>query len=235
MRVKVLFFGALSDLAGTRSETVELRENARVEDLFALYEGRIPPLRQWRGAMAMAVNQEYAGPDAVLHEGDEIALLPPVSGGSVRTSLTHTAIGTADIVAQVKHPEDGAVVVFEGVVRDNTRGRRTLFLDYHAYEEMARKQLETLAEQALQRFAIRDVRVEHRLGKIEIGDTSVLIVVASAHRGAAFDACRWLIDTLKRTVPIWKREHFEDGAVWADGEPFTEEIAGREVIDAAAP
>lgn len=235
MRVNVLFFGALSDLAGTRSETVELRENARVEDLFALYEGRIPPLRQWRGAMAMAVNQEYAGPDAVLHDGDEIALLPPVSGGSLRTSLTRTTIATVDVVASIKHPEDGAVVVFEGVVRDNTHGRRTLFLDYHAYEEMARKQLESLADQALQGFAIRDVRVEHRLGKIEIGETSVLIVVASAHRGAAFDACRWMIDTLKRTVPIWKREHFEDGAVWADGEPFPDAIVGREVIDAAAP
>jgi molybdopterin synthase catalytic subunit len=117
-------------------------------------------------------------------------------------------------------------VVFEGVVRNHSRGRKTLFLEYEAYEEMARKQMEALAEQALGQFQIRDVAIIHRLGRLEIGETSVLIVVASAHRAAAFDACRWLIDTLKRTVPIWKKEHFDDGAVWADGEPFPEQVTG---------
>ena len=120
----------------------------------------------------------------------------------------------------IKRPEDGAAVVFEGIVRNHTRGRRTLYLDYEAYEEMALKQMEELAARALAEYKIRDVAMVHRLGRLEIGETSVLIVVASAHRAAAFDACRWLIDTLKRTVPIWKKEHFEDGAVWADGEPF---------------
>jgi molybdopterin synthase catalytic subunit len=109
-------------------------------------------------------------------------------------------------------------------VRNQTRSRRTLYLDYEAYEEMARQQMESLAEQALRQFQIRDVSLVHRLGRLEIGEASVLIVVASAHRAAAFDACRWLIDTLKRTVPIWKKEHFEDGAVWADGEPFPAEV-----------
>ena len=126
----------------------------------------------------------------------------------------------------IKYPEDGAIVVFEGIVRDNTRGRRTRYLDYEAYEEMAVKQMEELAASALTDFKIRDVAIVHRVGRLEIGETSVLIVVASAHRGAAFDACRWLIDTLKRTVPIWKKEHFEDGAVWADGEPFPDDIPG---------
>jgi molybdopterin synthase catalytic subunit len=110
-------------------------------------------------------------------------------------------------------------------VRNQTRGRRTLFLNYEAYEEMALKQIEELARRALAEFKVRDVAIVHRLGRLEIGETSVLIAVASAHRAAAFDACRWLIDTLKRTVPIWKKEHFEDGAVWADGEPFPDEIA----------
>jgi molybdopterin synthase catalytic subunit len=110
------------------------------------------------------------------------------------------------------------------VVRNQTRGRKTLFLDYEAYEKMALEQMESLAHQALKQFQVRDVAIVHRLGRLEIGETSVLIVVASAHRAAAFDACRWLIDTLKRTVPIWKKEHFEDGAVWADGEPFPAEI-----------
>src|SRR5262249_39731646 len=118
----------------------------------------------------------------------------------------------------------GAVVAFEGIVRDNTRGRRTLFLDYEAYEEMALKQMEALAEQAKAQFSVREVALVHRIGRLEIGETSVAIVVASAHRGAAFEACRWVIDTLKRAVPIWKKEHFEDGAVWADGEPFPKEV-----------
>ena len=115
-------------------------------------------------------------------------------------------------------------MVFEGVVRNQTRGRRTLYLDYEAYEEMALDEMEGLAERAVKQFAVRDVALVHRLGRLEIGETSVLIVVASTHRAAAFEACRWLIDTLKRTVPIWKKEYFDDGAVWADGEAFPEEI-----------
>ena len=127
-------------------------------------------------------------------------------------------------MASLKRGEDGAALIFEGVVRNQTRGRKTLYLDYEAYEEMALQQMELLAGQALQQFQIRDVAIVHRLGRLEIGETSVLIAVASAHRAAAFDACRWLIDTLKRTVPIWKKEHFEDGAVWADGDPFPPDI-----------
>jgi molybdopterin synthase catalytic subunit len=130
-------------------------------------------------------------------------------------------------VEAIKQGSDGAVAVFEGIVRDNSRGRRTLYLDYEAYQPMAQNQLDALVSEALGKFAIRDVRIVHRIGRMEIGETSVLIVVASAHRGAAFDACRWLIDTLKKTVPIWKKEHFEDGAVWADGEPFPDEVVGR--------
>jgi molybdopterin synthase catalytic subunit len=171
------------------------------------------------------VNQEYAGPEAKLHSGDEVALLPPVSGGLTRVAIMREKIDTAAELEKIKQPEDGAAVVFEGVVRNHSRGRRTLFLEYEAYEEMARKQMELLAEQALAQFQIRDVALVHRLGRLEIGETSVLIVVASAHRAAAFEACRWLIDALKRTIPIWKKEHFEDGAVWADGEPFPEQVA----------
>jgi molybdopterin synthase catalytic subunit len=129
------------------------------------------------------------------------------------------------VIEDIRRPQDGAVAVFEGIVRNHSRNRRTLYLDYEAYEPMAAKKLEELAEQALAQFAVREVAVVHRLGRLQIGETSVLIAVASAHRAAAFDACRWLIDNLKKTVPIWKKEHFEDGAVWADGEPFPEEIA----------
>jgi molybdopterin synthase catalytic subunit len=134
-------------------------------------------------------------------------------------------IRTEAVVTGVKAGADGAVCVFDGIVRDNTRGRPTLYLDYESYREMALEQMRGLAEEAVTRFGVRDVAMVHRLGRLMVGETSVLIAVASAHRGAAFDACRWLIDTLKKTVPIWKKETFADGAVWADGEPFPEEIA----------
>jgi molybdopterin synthase catalytic subunit len=148
----------------------------------------------------------------------------------MRVELGTAVIPSAQVLDEMKAASDGAVCVFDGIVRDNTRGRQTLFLDYEAYEEMALDQMRNLAAEALKKFSIRDVALLHRLGRLDIGETSVLIVVASAHRGAAFDACRWLIDTLKKTVPIWKKEHFVDGTVWADGEPFPDElIAAKEL------
>src|SRR5580700_12289768 len=236
MQVRVLFFGMLKDLAGRGSDLLNLPERATLGDVFTHYEEITPKLGELAASIAISINQEFAGPDAKLKEGDEIAFLPPVSGGLTDpesdmstqrrhfSSIAREKIDTQDVLAELKQPADGAAIVFEGVVRDNTRGSRTLYLDYEAYEEMAVKQMDSLAEQALQQFPIRDVAMVHRLGRLEIGEASVLIVVASAHRAAAFDACRWLIDTLKRTVPIWKKEYFEDGAVWADGEPFPDGI-----------
>ena len=141
-----------------------------------------------------------------------------------RCALVREPIQNQVEVDKIKHPEDGATIAFEGIVRNNTRGRQTQFLDYEAYEEMALKQMEDLAGEAIEQFKVRDVRMVHRLGRLEIGETSVLIVVSSAHRGPAYEASRWLIDTLKRKVPIWKKEYFVDGAVWADGEAFPEDI-----------
>jgi len=224
MRVRVLFFGALKDLTGMSGEMLELPDGAVVRDLLAHYALPSPGFKEALDSIAVAVNREYCGPETVLKSDDEIALLPPVSGGAARASITRDAIDTQGVLDRIKRGEDGAAVVFEGVVRNQTRGRRTLYLDYEAYEEMALDQMEGLAEQAVKQFQVRDVALVHRLGRLEIGETSVLIVVASAHRAAAFDACRWLIDTLKRSVPIWKKEYFEDGAVWADGEAFPEEI-----------
>ena len=232
MQVRVLFFGVLKDLAGKASDSISLPENATLGDVLSHYEEVIPRLTETASSLAMSVNQEYAGPATRLRPGDEVALLPPVSGGvdadaarrSQHAAIIRERIETVSIIEGIKRPEDGAAVVFEGIVRNHTRGRRTLYLDYEAYEEMALKQMEELAARALAEFKIRDVAIVHRLGRLEIGETSVLIAVASAHRAAAFEACRWLIDTLKRTVPIWKKEHFEDGAVWADGEPFPGEI-----------
>jgi MoaE-MoaD fusion protein len=224
MEVRVLFFGLLKDVCGRAAESVTLRDGATVADLLDYYQQRIPKLKTFLPSVALSVNQEYSSPERKLRPNDEIALLPPVSGGAPRACIIREKINTERVLDATKRPEDGAAVVFEGVVRNNTRGRRTLYLDYESYEEMALKQLENLAEQVIANYKVREVAIVHRLGRLEIGETSVLIVVASAHRPAAFDACRWLIDTLKKTVPIWKKEYFEDGAVWADGEPFPAEI-----------
>jgi len=225
MRVQVLFFGVLKDLIGRPSEDLELADGATVADVLDHYESKIPQIREVLPSVALSVNQHYSGPGAVLGNGDEVALLPPVSGGVVsRAAIVRERINTAAVLEKIKLGDDGAALVFEGTVRNNTRGRKTIYLDYEAYEAMALQQMEELAVQALDQFKIRDVAIIHRLGRLEIGETSVLIVVASAHRGAAYEASRWLIDTLKRKVPIWKKEYFVDGAVWADGEPFPEEI-----------
>ena len=220
MQVRVLFFGVLKDLAGRSSDLLTLPDLATANDVLEHYQQQILPMKSMLPSIAISINQEYSGSNAILKSGDEVALLPPVSGGAPRCEITRKTIDTAAVLAKLKKPEDGAALVFEGIVRNHSRGRRTMFLEYEAYEEMALKELESLASQALLQFKVREIAIIHRLGRIEIGETSVLIVVASAHRAAAFEACRWLIDTLKRTVPIWKKEYFEDGAVWADGEPF---------------
>ena len=232
MRVRVLFFGMLKDRMGKSSDLLELPDGASIRDLLAHYETEVPRLKESLPALAVAVNQVYASPEAKLKAGDEVALLPPVSGGSANqtvqparyASIVRNPIDSQPVLNSIKRGEDGAALVFEGVVRNQSRGRKTRYLEYEAYEEMALQQMESLAAQALTQFQIRDVAIVHRLGHLEIGETSVLIAVASAHRAAGFDACRWLIDSLKRTVPIWKKEYFEDGAVWGDGEPFPTEI-----------
>ncbi len=236
MRVRVVYFGVLREMAGREQEAVELSEPSRLAELYSQLQQRIPGLSKFGGSIALSINYEYASLDAPLHEGDEVALLPPVSGGVDSTNhepedaqaharIVREPINYELIATDIKSPEDGAVIVFDGIVRNHSRGRRTLYLEYSAYEPMAVTELEKLAQTALANYPVRDVRIVHRLGRLEIGESSVLIAVASAHRAAAFDAARWIIDTLKKTVPIWKKEYFEDGAVWADGEPFPPEIS----------
>jgi molybdopterin synthase catalytic subunit len=228
--VRLVSFGPLKSAFAAAGDVRELPAG---EDVAALLdrlreEGTIPEAAL--KSVAVAVNHEYATTSQTLHDGDEVAILPPVSGGSEPQSpfiaLVRDPIDPNAILQAIKSGADGAVCIFDGIVRDNTRGRQTLYLDYEAYEEMALRQLHLLRSEAIEHHGVRDVAIVHRLGRLNVGETSVYIAVASAHRGAAFDACRWVIDTLKKTVPIWKKEQFADGAVWADGEPFPPEITG---------
>jgi molybdopterin synthase catalytic subunit len=207
-------------LTGLQEEQAEFPEGSSVDSLWGRYAARFPRLDDLSSVLMMAVNQEIADRTRILQDGDEVAFLPPVSGGSSGDYylLTRSPIPTADLVRQQKAPQDGAVVTFEGVVRNNSAGRRTLYLEYEAYEPMAMRKMEEIGGEVRREFAIDHIGMMHRLGRLEIGETSVVIIVTAAHRRAAFGACQFAIDRLKQIVPIWKKEYFEDGSVWGEGE-----------------
>jgi molybdopterin synthase catalytic subunit len=231
MKVRVLFFGASHDITGFDEDLAEFGNGeASAGELRRRYEARFPPLREMGASLLMAVNQEFRPASWPLKDGDEVAFLPPVSGGHDGASgrkgrrpadffvLTRQPIPAARLADELKAATDGAVVVFEGIVRDHSGDRRTLYLEYEAYEAMALAKMTEIGHEAVSRFKIDRIGVIHRLGRIEIGETSVAIVVTSEHRQAAFEACRYAIDRLKQVVPIWKKEYFEGGFVWAEGE-----------------
>ena len=227
MRVRVLFFGQLKEIVGRGEDYAELYDGARLEDLFTTYGLRYPRLAGFRQSVIASINQSVADWTSPLAMGDEVAFLPPVSGGAGTAAparsegiieIVRMPIQTGEISAKLKSPADGAIVVFEGIVRNHSGGRRTLYLEYEAYEPMALKQMQLIATTMHSQLGAEAVALVHRLGRLEIGETSVLIAATAAHRRQAFEACRYGIDTLKRTVPIWKKEYFEDGAVWAEGE-----------------
>ena len=220
MKIKVLFFGLTRDLTGFSQEQIQLPEGESLEGLWRHYETRFPRLRELGPSLLAAVNEEVAARSCPLRDGDEVAFMPPVSGGTSYDfyRLTREVIQTDKLGRQLKAPEDGAVVTFEGIVRNHSHGRKTLYLEYTAYEPMAIHKMEEIGDEVKRKYAIDRVGMIHRLGRLEIGETSVAIIVTSAHRRAAFEACQYAIDRLKQIVPIWKKEYFEGGAVWAEGE-----------------
>jgi len=223
MKVNVLFFGITRELTGFAQEQVELPEGEALDGLWRRFKTRFPRLGSIEDSLLLAVNQEITKRSTPLHDGDEVAFLPPVSGGAGGDffRITRDAIPAGELAQQLRASEDGAVVVFEGVVRSHSRGRATLHLEYEAYEPMAVRKLEEIGREARQKFAIDRIGMIHRLGRLEIGETSVAIVVTAEHRRAAFAACQYAIDRLKQVVPIWKKEFYADGAVWAEGEGQT--------------
>jgi molybdopterin synthase catalytic subunit len=173
-------------------------------------------------SLLFAVNEEYAKFSDPLSEGDIIAVLPPVSGGEETKGdifeITREPIEIGSLRKRILEGDSGAVVVFDGVARNNTKGRRTLFLEYEGYEPMSLRTMEQIGEEVHERWPINRLGIIHRLGRIEISESSVVIIVTSAHRKIAFEACHYAIDRLKKIVPIWKKEYFEDGAVWVENE-----------------
>jgi len=236
--LKVLFFGQLRDIAGRSEDSLELVGPASLEDVFEQYAGRFPRLRDLRHSTVIACNQQFAEATTIVNEGDEIAFLPPVSGGADQRdrtwtqrwtheiqddagnffALTRQPIDTLPIRSRLLAGTDGAVVDFVGVVRNNTKGRPTRFLDYECYEGMAVKMMAEIGISIAASHPIGRIAMVHRLGRMEIGETSVAIIVTAPHRRPAFEAALEGINRLKKLVPIWKKEHFEDGEVWVDGE-----------------
>lgn len=230
MRVKVLFFGMLKDIAGRSEEQLEMPPDARLSAIFEHYAALFPKLREMSGSIVMAKNQEFSALSAAVAEGDEVAFLPPVSGGSGPYThqisregghfyaLTREPIDCRKVAEQALRGEDGALITFEGTVRNNTKGRATRFLEYECYEAMAVKMMAEIGAEIAGSFEIGRIAMVHRLGRLEIGETSVAIIVTAPHRKAAFAAALEGINRLKRLVPIWKKEHFADGEVWVEGE-----------------
>jgi MoaE-MoaD fusion protein len=232
MQIRVLFFGALKDVVGRAEEHLQLEPGIDIARLFDLYLHRFPGLERHRASVLFSRNREFVDQGQSLEEGDEVAFLPPVSGGApsgegpsqltlqekLLCRLTTQPIDTRALVERARQDEDGAVVIFEGVVRNHSKGRATKFLEYEAYEPMALEKMREIGEELARRFPVDRIAMVHRLGRLEIGEASVVIVVGSEHRKAAFEACREAIDRLKRFVPIWKKEYFADGAVWVEGE-----------------
>jgi molybdopterin synthase catalytic subunit len=219
MKVTVLFFGITHDLAGVAQEQVEIPEGENLKGLQRQCEARFPKLLSVKNSLLLAVNQEIADGSRVLRDGDEVAFMPPVSGGAGEDfyRITRSPIPVAGLAQQLRMAKDGAVVVFEGIVRNNLGGRATLYLEYEAYEPMAIRKMEEIGGEVKAKFAIDAVGMIHRLGRLEIGETSVAIIVTAEHRRAAFEACHYSINRLKQVVPIWKKEYFVDGSIWAEG------------------
>ena len=228
MKAKVRFFARLAELAGTRETEVELGEGLSVAEAFRALCRRFPGLADHAHSLMYAVNAEYVSADHPLRAGDELALIPPVSGGGPEPAeglfeVTPEPLDPQRLTDAVREDESGAVALFLGVVRDNSRGRRVLHLEYDAYPEMATRVMRRIAEEALERWPLTDVAMQHRTGRLEIGEVSLLIAVSSPHRKEAFEACHHLVDRFKESVPIWKKEVWEGGEVWIEGEPVVEE------------
>jgi MoaE-MoaD fusion protein len=205
VRVTVRLFAGLRERAGRGR--LELDDVTSVDAVWERLElGDEPP------GLLYAVNREYVTRGHVLHDGDEVAVIPPVSGGSF--VLSSQPLDVAAVVAEAESDDAGAISTFVGTVRRSSRGREVVRLEYEAFEEMAEPMLRSLADELTERHGLCAVAIHHRVGVVEIGEPSIVIAVSAPHRAAAIEACREAIDTLKQTIPLWKKEIYEDGSEW---------------------
>ena len=220
--VRTRLFARLRELAGTDSENVEVRAGATVADVYNALRKSHPGLDVSSESVRAAVNQEFADWDVVVADGDEVAFIPPVSGGAhavgVLFELTTDPLDPRRLEAAVAHKGAGAICTFIGVVRDTSRGRSVTHLEYEAYGEMATAEMRKIAGEIAEKWPEARVAMAHRTGRLEIGKASVVVSVSCPHRAEAIDACRWGIDRLKESVPIWKKEHATDGTYWIEGD-----------------
>ena len=216
--ITVRFFARLAELTGLRETTIEVGEGLTAGDAYALLAREHPAIAGFASSVTFARNQEYVSPDTPLAAGDELALIPPVSGGGELFEVTSDVLDPNRIVEAVRRDDAGAVTLFYGIVRNENIGRRVLYLEYDAYPEMATKVMREIAAEIRERFAIAEIACQHRTGRLEIGETSLLVAVSSAHRAEAFEACHAYVDELKARVPIWKKEVFEGGEGWIEGD-----------------
>ena len=224
VNIRVLFFGAARDAVEANELELAVEEPATVQSAFQSLKTRFATLERFGRSLLFAVNQEYATQDTQLKENDELAVFPPVSGGSSCDyrcpqdffELTTEVIDVGAVARRVVLPECGATVTLDGYAREWTKGKRTLYLVYEAYDAMALTEMQRLCAEAHKQFEIAHLGIVHRTGRLEIGETSVVIAASAPHRKAAFDACEWAIKELKRTVPIWKKEIFENGEAWVE-------------------
>ena len=227
MRVTVRLFGRVREAVGAKELHVQLPEGAGAGTLRALLARQHPEFEALGVRLRVSVNRELAADDAQRADGDEVAFLPPVSGGAgaaisggsagaPRCTLSEAPLDPEAVSARVAGPDAGGLVTFVGAVRDHSRGHAIEHLEYEAYPEMAVQEMERICDEAARRWPGTRVAIAHRIGHLELGDLAVVVVAASKHRAEAFEACRFAIDTLKETVPIWKKEVATDGAYWVD-------------------
>jgi len=220
--VRTRLFARLREQAGTDAETVEVRPGSTVDDVYDALQKAHAGLDANRESVRVAVNQEFADWDAIVSDGDEVAFIPPVSGGThavgVLFELTTDPLDPRRLEAAVAHKGAGAICTFTGIVRDSSRGRSVTHLEYEAYGEMATAEMRKIAAEIGERWPEARVAMAHRTGRLEIGEASVVVSVSCPHRAEAIDACRWGIDRLKESVPIWKKEHAADGTYWIEGD-----------------
>lgn len=221
IRVTALLFGQAREVAGADVLELELAQPATVASAFASLKEKHPKLAEMERSLLFAINEEYATSSQPLSDRDRLAILPPVSGGESADEdifeITREPIDISGLRSRLLRGDSGAVVIFDGVARDNTKGRPTLYLEYEGYVDMALRMMRQIGQEIHEKWAINRVGIIHRLGRVDITESSVVIVVTSAHRKVAFEACHYAIDRLKKIVPIWKKEYFKDGAVWVEG------------------